>query len=250
MIHWQNLNDAPIKKYWLHARMWIGRLSICWCFPTEHIMISFGINGGDSNDELTFSFGCGLFALWLSLKFHSFTVGHWSEYTDKKFFINEEREFDLYYFNRALWIRLWGDPMGGWSRDMSWHLTSHCFRFDDFLFGKQIYSEKDITSGEIFIPMPEGCYKANFRQYIGIWKRTRLPFKTQRMMFTIDIPKGIPHEGKGENSWDCGEDGTYGLTAQSLTVEKAIGEVVSCVLKSRKRYGHSHIHRNRQVAIA
>jgi hypothetical protein len=52
----------------------------------------------------------------------------------------------------------------------------------------------------------------------------------------LDIPGGIPHNGKGENSWDCGDDGLWGCGGD--TVEEAIGHAVSSVLRSRRRYGH------------
>ena len=249
MIHWQNLNDEPIKKYWLHGRAWIWRMSVCWCLPTEHWMISFGVNGGDSNNELTFSIGVGILALYVSIKFYRFNVGHWSKTLKEKFFIHEEREFDLYYYNKAFWLRLWGDPMGGWSRDMSWHLVSHSFHLDDFFLGKIEYSEMTLKEGDIYIPMPEGSYPAKYKQYIATRKRKRW-FKKEIMMVQIDIPNGIPHEGKGENSYDCGEDALYGLTTPANKIEDAVGKVVSSVLNDRKRYGGEYIHRDKVTVMA
>lgn len=68
------------------------------------------------------------------------------------------------------------------------------------------------------------------------WKRARW-FTHKNVRASVDIPAGIPHPGKGENSWDCGEDRTYGLTTKADTVEKAIAAVVESSLRDRRRYG-------------
>jgi hypothetical protein len=54
---------------------------------------------------------------------------------------------------------------------------------------------------------------------------------------SVDIPGGIPHPGKGENSWDCGMDGVYGLSCEATTVDEAVAAVHACATKNRERYG-------------
>ena len=66
---WQNLNDGPIKKYWIYGRKWFGWGHIEVSAPTQFLQIGFGINGGDSNNDLTIDFACRLFAVWLHFKF-------------------------------------------------------------------------------------------------------------------------------------------------------------------------------------
>lgn len=46
--------------------------------------------------------------------------------------------------------------------------------------------------------------------------------------------------GKGENSWDCGEDGLYGCGSEGSSLEDAITKTVSIVLRNRRKYGHCH----------
>jgi hypothetical protein len=54
----------------------------------------------------------------------------------------------------------------------------------------------------------------------------------------LDIPGGIPHEGKGENSWDCGMDGLFGCSG--ATVAEAIANAVRHTQRDRERYGGPH----------
>jgi hypothetical protein len=53
----------------------------------------------------------------------------------------------------------------------------------------------------------------------------------------LDIERGVPTPGKGENSWDCGQDATYGLTCPASTVEEALASLRASVMRDRERYG-------------
>lgn len=108
------------------------------------------------------------------------------------------------------------------------------------MFGRAKYSEKVLQEGGVTIDMPEGIYQATFKRFISYWKRPRLPFTESIHRISMDIPVGIPHEGKGENSWDMGMDATFGVT---MPVEEgeSIYEIakrfaMSC-LKTRQKYG-------------
>ena len=84
--------------------------------------------------------------------------------------------------------------------------------------------------------MPEGAYKATVEMFWGIWKRPRWVAK-KILRANVEIPSGIPKNGKGENSWDCGEDATFGITMPAKNVENAIGKTVESCLRDRKKYG-------------
>lgn len=238
-FHWQNLDDGPIKKKWFHGRCWIGSwkraLNIEWVIPDwKSWRFGFGVNDGDGNNEWTFNFGCGLFTLYFALPITELPIGHWTEFQGKRLFIPEEREFKIYIFEYSLWICLWVNPMESRHNDPWWKKV-HRFNLADLLLGRRKCTTEIIGSGETLIPMPEGSYRATYKTERRTWKRPRSFFKLQRVDFWLDIPGGIPHEGKGENSWDCGEDGLCGIGGETL--EKAIGAAVSSVLNDRKRYG-------------
>lgn len=84
--------------------------------------------------------------------------------------------------------------------------------------------------------MPEGCYPATVKIEERTWKRPRW-FRKTRVDAYVDIPDGIPHEGKGTASWNCGEDGLFGCGCEGDSIEKAVGHTVATVLDYRRRYG-------------
>jgi hypothetical protein len=47
----------------------------------------------------------------------------------------------------------------------------------------------------------------------------------------------VPFPGKGENSWDCGEDASYGFGCAAETLEEGIGKFVASKLRDRGRNG-------------
>ena len=114
---------------------------------------------------------------------------------------------------------------------------------DDLLLGRRKYSEKILQEGSINIDMPEGVYRATFKRFISYWKRSRW-FRVQSLhRISIDIPVGIPHEGKGENSWDMGMDATFGVT-MPIDPEDSIYDIakkfaISC-LQDRQKHGSLH----------
>ena len=147
--------------------------------------------------------------------------------------------FDFEFFNisvhdSALWWTFLKSDWG-WSREMpKW--MSGSFHFDDFFLGRTKYQKEVLEVKDVQIPMPEGLYPAKATMEKCIWKRP-LWFAKKRFYVSLDIPRGIPHQGKGENSWDCGEDGLFGCSSEGRSYEKAIAKAVEISLTSRRKYG-------------
>jgi len=245
-FHWQDLDDGPIKRHWKHGRCWWGRWHFEWVIPswTNHWGIGFGINSGDGNNEWTFDLGIGLFTLFVGVEAYKFHIGYWSHYQKEPIFIHEQRECSVKFHGGAMWIHPWENWIGDYGPNSKWYQNGFHIDPMDILFGRTDYSEKILEEGNCFIPMPEGSYEATYKHVVATWTRRRWPFKKQWLRMHIDVPKGIPVEGKGENSWDCGEDATYGITCVARTVADGIGTLVSSVLHDRKRHGGSFIHRD------
>lgn len=115
------------------------------------------------------------------------------------------------------------------------------------LLGKTHSETVDGESGMTNVPLPEGNYPASWVErvvtntYVG-WRFGRLRDamfgpRTHRYV-DLSIENGIPIEGKGENSWDCGMDGLFGCGGSS--VADAVGSATAHVLKYRDRYGGPH----------
>jgi hypothetical protein len=127
----------------------------------------------------------------------------------------------------------WKSGTSRW-RHGNWHPL-------DTLLGRRVHS-KEIIDGpiEVVIPMPERGYDATVTIELARWKRPRWPWATELRRYNVEIPGGIPVPGKGENSWDCGDDAIFGQSGPGRSVEVAIGNIVESALTTRKRHGGRH----------
>ena len=215
--HHQNLTDGRLPL-WRHGRAWWGYWNWEWSVLYHpRLGIRFSKGGYDDN-SIQGSIDLLLFSLHVGRKFGRFF---------------EERELSLYWYQGSVWLNLWADD--NWGRDRPWHRNTICFHVEDWVKGKPEYSDVAGESFETYVPMPEGCYLATATPHKRTWRRKRW-FKTERDSVDLKIEGGIPFAGKGENSWDCGDDGLWGTGGETL--EKAIGNVVASVLEYRKRYGY------------
>ena len=141
--------------------------------------------------------------------------------------------FDVSFHDKTLfWALMKFD--WGWSNQMpKW--MSGSFHPLDILLGSVEYTKKVLSTHSVQIPMPEGVYPAIVELEECTWKRPRW-FGHTGFYANVDVKDGIPHEGKGENSWDCGKDAIYGLSIKAKTVEEAIAATVECALRSRRKY--------------
>ena len=125
-----------------------------------------------------------------------------------------------------------------WYRRMSLH-TRH-------IFGRKRTDVTELESGTCRVPLPEGVYDGTYRTERMVWSHVRYPGKVldwfgkrSRVTTTVDVPGGIPVEGKGENSYDCGMDGIFGMSAPG-GVEETVGKLAATVQQDRNRYGGPH----------
>jgi hypothetical protein len=107
----------------------------------------------------------------------------------------------------------------------------------DRVLGKAKYSRVAEDPISVVIPMPEGNYDATATRETATWERSRWPFsKKVTVRWNVRPEIGIPIPGKGENSWDCGDDAIYGQIGAASSMADAIGRLVSSALGSRARY--------------
>ena len=224
-FYWQNLNEDPrgkVKGWPYHGRAWLhltGRLKLYWSWNFWTSFCHVRVDSGRSDNDWTLALAFPPVAFWVGIE----GLPRWMV-TDA------DRVTGVSIHDWTLWIELWTDRWG-WKRgDRKWS-----FNFRDFILGKPTYADETFSTREVVIPMPEGTYLATLRMYEGRWARPRW-FTKRISLASVDIPGGIPHAGKGENSWDCGEDATYGLSCQATAPEEAIGKTVESVLRDRRRY--------------
>ena len=230
--HWQNLNedkrgDVKGSGFWF-GRAWLDISQ--WKFRLEWQFGKFGFRQKISFDpnerEIMLSFGLPGISLYLS-------IGSWKRlsFLGK---LKDEREIGIAIHSWSLWWSVWKNTMEWNSRDPWW--MRGIFHIDDFFLGRTKVTREIIEERPVSIPMPEGVYAAKATMERFTRKRSRW-FKSVSYFINIEILNGgIPHEGKGENSWDCGTDGLCGMSTIGTSYSKAIGEVISSVLESRRKY--------------
>lgn len=204
--------------YWNKSRDYIsfelGYLPMC------QIGIDFG-------EDITFSIGCFI-QFYISLSI--FKLYSWF-YKHK--ITNRALSFDFWFNNGfPISLNLMSDTMCWKNGDWKW-----CCDISRKLKGKFTVSKKIIETNFVLIPMPEKTYKGHAVLADWTWHYPRWFSKTIRRC-EIGVPGGIPHPGKGENSWDCGDDATFRLTTGKVrSIAEAVGKLVGMVLESRVKYG-------------
>jgi hypothetical protein len=109
--------------------------------------------------------------------------------------------------------------------------------FKDIFLGKKKHSLEILGEGEAQIDMPEGIYPATYKIEKRTWKRPRW-FSKSNTDIWFDIPAGIPHEGKGENSWDMDMNATFGIgTDWGGNIHEAAKRIALRCLASRSKTG-------------
>lgn len=239
-FHYQDLNNEP-KKYISHGRFWLDHgafLHAEWSVPArQSTALTLDLNTyGDT--AIGIHLALWLFSIHISTenrKIYKF-LERITKRPDQTY--TNGRSIGVRFFDNAMWISLWEDPMESRSVDPKWwRFTIH---FDDIFLGKTKYTKDIEKVGECSITMPEGEYPASYEVATQIWKRP-LWFAVKKRSIYFSLPVSIPEEGKGENSWDMGMDGTSGVgTYYNDDLWAATKRVALNLLASRQRYGSLH----------
>lgn len=243
-FHSQNLKKDHREKGLVNWRCWWKisnrtQFTFSISIPSDfwHIDINLCENGWQEQ-AIGFSIACPLFALWFGFE-NNWLYDQLEKITkrkDEKY--TDGRSIGLSYHGGTFWFSLWETPMESRSSDPKWWK----FNFDpaDFFLGKPKYAELVKERGDIKIDMPEGVYDATFKRFISYWKRQRSLHEKSISRIEIVIPVGIPHEGKGENSWDMGMDATFSITMpaeEDEPINEIINKFAIDCLKERQKHG-------------
>ena len=107
----------------------------------------------------------------------------------------------------------------------------------DWILGRAKYTREILEEGiPVTVKVGQWAgdeYKGTAHKDRTTWKRR---FSTKvRVDYDIDMAQGIPFPGKGENSWDCGDDAYYGFGG--TTIEGAVEHIIKDTIRERKRHG-------------
>lgn len=201
---------------------------------------SFGISLGPDDEGWNVSLRVPPFSLYLSLK----GIGLWRPRRkviatwdgNREIWLTDRREFSFSIYDWSVRLSIW-ERWGEWRKVDPWWIRGVHVDLRDLVLGRPTCRTEELVSGiPCQVPMPEATYRATAKIERRTWRRKRW-LSRSRTSAWLDIPKGIPHAGKGENSWDCGDDGLYGIGGD--TIEDAVNRARASVLESRKRYGNA-----------
>ena len=225
-FHWQNLNDGSNPKrgsILRHGRAWIlGRFHWEWVIPDYSLGFSFHKN----SQGWTASVHLLLVTLYIG----------WgeSEMDGRKCKVKMDMK------SCTLFWSVWADTMES-RRDDRWYQRTHVIEMGDLFLGRRQYTCTEIgLKEEISVVMPEGTYWALAQRRVSVWWRRRWaiwPCVIRKESCSIEIPGGIPFEGKGEDSWNCGEDGLFGVGSDGHDLGNAAETVARIAMQNRRRYG-------------
>ena len=238
--HWQNLNedrrgDIKGSGFW-HGRAWwtlTKNLSTHaeWVIGGKRCALEISI-GGESN---VFGVSIGiplLLSLFLDINYRPLRrfVPDW----DAK--VTGVRVFDW-----SIWVQWWKDEMGGWTNYRSkwrnaWFNREFNINILDVLLGRQTHTREELETKPGLVSMPEGTYPISVTFDRRTWKRPRW-FAKSRLGAHIECLKPIGFPGKGENSWDCGDDAIHSMSCDATNMAEAIARVTESVMRSRERHG-------------
>jgi hypothetical protein len=135
---------------------------------------------------------------------------------------------------------LW-TPHMSWSSKTPWYRNGSWYPLDTILGKVRHRVIRTVEENEsVDVPMTEGVYPTKIRILEEGWKRKYWFYETKLKRCHADMWVPIPHMGKGENSWDCGEDGTYGLCCMAKDIPEAVAKIVESSLRDRKKYDGRH----------
>jgi hypothetical protein len=220
-FHTQNLKKEEGGGL-IHSRGWMnfGDFEFGWSYNIPRIAFGFHLDVGRGDDDGSLYIAIPGISIW----FHIELPRPWR-------WLYDERRTGFDVHSGSFWWRLWVDENDyPRRRSGTWHFT-------DWLLGRHKYKEEMISpETPTKVEMPEGTYDATVKIFKSTWKRPRW-FAKSIVRAEISVPAGIPFSGKGENSWDCGDDALFGSTFACDNMLDAVEHIRHEALKYRKRYG-------------
>lgn len=238
---YQDLNKDEKRKRLFYFRGSVGSNKRDWFRYEFASGPSCKLRISDDDGALAFSFGLIFFTLYLTL----FQLG------TPKFMLGRGTGF--YWYEWELW---WECNQLKWessSSDPWWRKGA--IHFDEIFLGKaELIRDRWTSSENIEFELGGKKFVMDSIKWEK-WRRFRrhIPYILyHRDSFHVDMEIKNPplYSGKGENSWDCGDVGTYGLSMvwkhlppswnNRIECSKlAVDEYVKNVLNYAKRYGGS-----------
>lgn len=268
MRWWSRPAREGEPRAWINGILFLGTP---WASPQVALRLSrqssvcafITVGGADADAGFTVGFGLGTFDVTIERCFPAAwreRAAAWAERTAKQLnaqYMLRPEESSLVYAHQldpfapmgrttgVMWCEgtvvtyAWAN--GDWSRNDArrapWHGNGWAWHLDvvRWIFGREVRRARIVAEGATSIAMPEGSYPATYTIEAVEVSRPRAR-TTRHWCGNVEVPDGIPFPGKGENSYDCGEDAAYGLSLgfdHLPTPEEVCGALVASVTASR-----------------
>ncbi len=266
MRHWfQNLKKEDKDKRWFHFRgsVYFGekeRRSFDYSFASgPALSLKYTHGSGDEYKSLIVIgalFFTMYFTFYLPKRFYfqKKCIATWDkENPNREFYLCQGRKFGFYLYDWAFVWSFYEKEHESSTRDPWW--MSQYIHIDEIFLGKMEAIKDDLQSEEnIYFMLGDKEFKMDSISWHR-WRRFRrfIPYSLYHkttLSLELKITRPPVRAGKGENSWDCGDDGTYGMsthwphpipgwTNRDAHIKQAIEIYVESVMRDVKRYGRS-----------
>lgn len=238
-------DTEPDSKFWIR-RMPQGRLHVTM-HPTRFGLPTLGFDFGAAlfvnlwgtslrigDGEIGLGFRAGT-CLWLTVESHK--IIDWLAHHVLAIPKYEKREIGVSFHDKAVWWSLWANP-DSWSSGTPRWKYGNWHPLDTF-FGRAEYTSLVKEVADVVVPMPEKGYRATVRVSEDTWRRPRAWWTRRRTGVNVEMVDPIPVPGKGENSWDCGDDALHGLLTHGDGVIDGVLAAMRAAHETRRRHGGS-----------
>lgn len=108
----------------------------------------------------------------------------------------------------------------------------------DWIFGREKRREEILATHDVKVPMDGRDHAAVVKVSHTYSVRPRWPWRFRHSYGSwIDVENPPRFAGKGENSYDCGDDAIWGMGSRETSPASIVGEYVKRVMEYRERYG-------------
>lgn len=230
--HSQDINED--KRHFFSRRGWasiwntrndnkaFGGLGFHWEATILSHFLHITLSMGGEDRELGLSFACYIFALWLSIE--NILPRSWFGWD------GWPRKTGISWHDGALWIEanagINGQPL--------------VLNIVDWLLGRQQYSHRVLEKQDdatVYIEADDRFYDCTVELAEDSWKRPRWPRIQKIVHADVRFVVPVPIPGKGENSWDCGDDAIFSSCFAAASIPEALEHVKTDVLRRRAKYG-------------
>lgn len=240
IVHRRKGGGDALQAEWHHSRRLKPELTLMLRFGTGSVRLHVAVLGLASW-WVTVGLRPGLFApLMIEERQFGIRIGYigYLAWIDLAFDEDSDSTGMMDYYRRK---KAAGEPLyfGGNRVQLTQGVRLKIrFRLRDFLLGRKVYAKEELKRATVAIPLDGRDYEGIWTLTRETWKRPRWPFVSHtRVGSWIDVEHPPAFAGKGENSWDCGDDAIFGCGSQGLTPALAVGDYIKAVLRNRERYG-------------